>query len=143
MIYSYIYSSASDENFNEEQLIKLHEAAAKKNKEFDISGYLTFKNDIFIQYIEGPEKSIKQLIENIKKDKRHHIKHDIVLPIREDRLFGDWSMRYIDYNSLIEIGYHELLETIFFSIDNQIFSDEEVIQKINQMLHQIASTMKE
>ncbi|OHX66147.1 BLUF domain-containing protein [Flammeovirga pacifica] len=143
MIYSYIYSSKTNKAFTLEELLVLQKEAATKNKEHDVTGYLTFKNDIFFQYIEGPEKEIKQLIKNIENDHRHGISNSFILPVREERVFGGWSMRYIDFNSLVEIGFHELLETVFFTIDNQLFSNQEVAKKINRMLLKIADNIND
>ncbi|ANQ49228.1 BLUF domain-containing protein [Flammeovirga yaeyamensis] len=138
MIYSYIYSSKSKNAFEIDDLLQLQYDAEKNNSVHNITGYLTYKNDIFIQYIEGDEDQIKQLIKNLHKDDRHQIINEFVLPNRKERLFKNWNMRYIEYNNLIEIGFHELLDAVFFTIDNRLFSNSEVSSKINRMLLKVA-----
>jgi hypothetical protein len=65
-----------------------------KNAAAGITGMLIYCDGKFMQYIEGPNDKIAQLLEIIKKDTRHN---DIVKlfeePI-ETREFADWSMAY-------------------------------------------------
>lgn len=65
------------------------------NKTAGITGILVFDGHRFLQYIEGPELALKELIQRIKADKRHREfqpKTDIV-PATE-RIFLNWSMAY-------------------------------------------------
>ncbi|WP_281613816.1 BLUF domain-containing protein [Flammeovirga sp. SubArs3] len=140
MIHGYIYSSESKEPFDHESLTKLQEHSSRKNKEHRITGYLTFKQGIFIQYIEGPKSQLDQLIQNLKKDDRHTFINELYFE-KPDRIFENWNMRYIDFDDLIEIGFHELLETAFFTINNSFFTKDESIEKINRMLEKIAEVM--
>ncbi|MBB6459306.1 BLUF domain-containing protein [Flammeovirga kamogawensis] len=141
MISSYIYSSKSEMSFDSKALHQLQALAQKENKKHNITGYLTYKNDHFIQYIEGPESAIEQLITNLKKDNRHQIVKSYALPIKGNRVFKSWNMRYIEYNDLVEIGFHELLETVFFTVNNKLFSDEEISNKIERMLNKISISL--
>lgn len=140
MISSYIYSSHCATEIDTQTLNEIQQLAQLENKKHEITGYLTYKKNTFIQYIEGPKESLDQLISNLKKDDRHKLKKSFVLPIKDKRVFQNWSMRYIEYDDLIEIGFHELLETVFFTVDNRLFSDEETANKINRMLQKIAAS---
>ncbi|KXX71874.1 BLUF domain-containing protein [Flammeovirga sp. SJP92] len=142
MISSYIYSSQTNNEIEVESLRDIQTIAKRENLAHGITGYLTYKKETFIQYIEGPEEDIKQLITNLHNDKRHNIIKSIHFPPKKERVFKDWSMRYIEYDELIEIGFHELLETVFFTVGNKIFDEEQVIQKLNNMLEKIAVTQK-
>ncbi|MBD0403415.1 BLUF domain-containing protein [Flammeovirga sp. EKP202] len=142
MISSYIYSSQTNDEIETESLRDIQTIAKRENLAHSITGYLTYKKETFIQYIEGPEKEIEQLIKNLHNDKRHTILKSIHFPPKTERVFKDWSMRYIEYGELIEIGFHELLETVFFTVDNKIFEEDRVIEKLNQMLEKIATTQK-
>lgn len=138
MITSFIYSSKSTSELNLDLLGEIQKVAETENKKNDITGYLTYKKDTFIQYIEGPEEKINQLIINLKRDNRHQFNKSIFLTPKTNRFFMDWSMKYIEYNKLIEIGYHDLLETVFFTVGNRIFDENEVIEKLTRMLIRIS-----
>lgn len=142
MIASYIYSSQTNDEIEVETLRDIQTIARTENTKHNITGYLTYKKETFIQYIEGPEEEINQLVTNLNNDKRHNIIKSIHFPPKQKRVFKGWSMRYIEYDELIEIGFHELLETVFFTVGNKIFEEERVIEKLNQMLEKIASTQK-
>ncbi|NME68250.1 BLUF domain-containing protein [Flammeovirga aprica] len=142
MISSYIYSSQTNDDIEVETLRDIQNIAKTENSKHNITGYLTYKKETFIQYIEGPDEEIQQLITNLKNDKRHNILKSIHFPPKTQRVFKGWSMRYIEYDELIEIGFHELLETVFFTVGNKIFDEDRVIEKLNQMLEKIATTQK-
>lgn len=88
-----VYVSFSDKKLSESELDDLL-GIRKRNKEQKITGLLLYKDESFIQLIEGPKKAIQDLFERIKVDPRHS---NIVLLLEEKilkRAFPDWSMGY-------------------------------------------------
>jgi hypothetical protein len=68
--------------------------ARRKNAEHGISGFLLRSDTLFLQYIEGPDRDLMQLMDNIRHDPRHS---DIVAyPVEhaQGRRFPRWSMGY-------------------------------------------------
>ncbi len=46
----------------------------------------------YLQYLEGGEKEVTLLMENIKKDPRHQMVTVWIQGFTEERVFSDWSM---------------------------------------------------
>ena len=68
-------------------------SSQKNNKKDGITGALIFREDIFLQFLEGPENNVDKAFNNIASDKRHKN----VLKLKEDitdrKLFTSWAMR--------------------------------------------------
>jgi hypothetical protein len=76
-------------------LIEVRELLIKAqiNNHFnDVTGMLLFDGDSFLQIIEGPEDTLKALVQKIERDPRHT--QFITLMDRKipERDFGGWSM---------------------------------------------------
>lgn len=113
MIYSLIYISAVTQDFTEQLVHELLEISRKNNKIYGITGLLLLNTYQFLQYLEGDEKNVKQLMKNILNDSRH----TNVIIIKEEkikqRLFANWSMGYknirnLSKNQLKEIKHYDL-----------------------------------
>jgi Sensors of blue-light using FAD len=71
-MYRLIYlSTASEDKISDSDLTNLLLKSQKSNRTIDITGILLHKNGEFIQVLEGEKKSVLDLFEKIKKDKRH------------------------------------------------------------------------
>lgn len=64
------------------------------NAECNVTGFLMFKKDVLLQYIEGEEGTIERLMLNILKDHRHHLVTIIHSKIIKTRSFPTWRMYY-------------------------------------------------
>lgn len=66
--------------------------ARRLNRRDGITGALICRRDVFLQYLEGPEKLVQTTLDRIKRDDRHV---NVQLHIAEripERLFGEWDM---------------------------------------------------
>jgi hypothetical protein len=90
-----IYASTLSGDVSFSEINQIQTLAQRKNHQFDISGLLVYGRRYFLQCIEGPEKDIKQLYSNIKKDPRH--RELLLLETKEvtSRSFENWSMHLI------------------------------------------------
>jgi hypothetical protein len=89
------YTSLAALDLDEQQLIDIHSAARDLNGLDGISGLLLFNGTHFLQWIEGPQGAIDELVERLRRDPRHcafEIRHE---GWTEGRLFGDWSMNLV------------------------------------------------
>ncbi len=62
------------------------------NARQDITGYLLFDGDHFLQILEGPDQAVRETYERIVKDPRHRdveIMSESTVP---ERAFGAWAM---------------------------------------------------
>lgn len=93
-LYQIIYASVASQPMSEDELVRLLRHAREKNSKLGITGMLLHCDGAFIQALEGPTQSVKEMIQAIQKDSRHQ---SIVTlfegPIRE-RTFSQWSMGF-------------------------------------------------
>jgi len=77
-----------------QELKELLKLARTHNRKTGITGFLMYQDMRFIQLIEGPDRSVYRLWENIRRDTRHtRITLNFLQKI-DHRLFLDWSMGF-------------------------------------------------
>lgn len=91
---SIIYLSQSHSKFSEEELVKLYTQSENHNRALGITGYLFYKDNAFVQYIEGPNLGLDNLIQVITEDNRHEITQRFDQEIAEP-MFPNWHMKYL------------------------------------------------
>lgn len=106
---SALYISKANISFDESELVTLQQFASEMNSKFGISGYLYFEKGHFIQYIEGPEEAMANLITNLQGDSRHKVLHVVEEPNLHSRRFEEWAMRWLDRKSIAQIQMEHLL----------------------------------
>ncbi len=112
------YISRFARPLNADELSRLADNAAIKNKELGITGILMASGGIFFQVIEGPRENIDSLFREIIKDSRHE---DILLLSSEQsanlkRIFPEWNMKKIDLDAKSEARtetFRIILKNIF------------------------------
>jgi hypothetical protein len=70
------------------------DVARKKNAEHGITGFLLRSDTLFLQYIEGPDRKLGQLMTNIRRDPRHTDIVEYEIEHAAERQFPAWSMGY-------------------------------------------------
>ncbi|MDT8446120.1 MAG: BLUF domain-containing protein [bacterium] len=89
-----IYASQATTLMKPQDEWSILETARTANPKLDITGLLTFDEQYFCQYLEGPRDAVTSLFLKIALDRRHErIQLLDVSPI-EARLFGQWSMAF-------------------------------------------------
>ena len=91
-LYELIYISKASENFQEEDLVKMLNQARTANLEHEITGLLAYKNQEFLQVIEGKKNKIQRLFDNINNDERHRNVKVIWEESIAYRSFANWQM---------------------------------------------------
>ncbi|MEM9375576.1 MAG: BLUF domain-containing protein [Pseudomonadota bacterium] len=90
------YHSRPTEALTESDLDQLLLQAQLNNRRDEISGLLVVGDNDFVQWLEGAKPAVQNLMARISSDRRHA---DVTLleagPIKR-RLFGDWSMLFVD-----------------------------------------------
>lgn len=90
-----VYASAATVEFDDERLDSLLSRARRNNRFLNVTGVLLFKDQTFLQVLEGDAQVLKTLYEKIEQDDRHT---DVVQLIQEpiaERNFGTWSMGFV------------------------------------------------
>lgn len=111
-----IYLSEAIADFDSCSLNKLAEFSADRNKNVGVTGYLYFCKGKFIQYIEGEDLEVSQLMDSIREDSRHKVLNELSDSELQERRFPSWNMRFLtaqDYpGANLETAIQELLLSI-------------------------------
>jgi Sensors of blue-light using FAD len=104
-LYCVLYRSAAQAAFNAARdLPRLTESAQIFNSRHGITGMLLFNSGFFVQYLEGAERDVLMLMNNISVDPRHSqitvlAKHSIT-----KRHYGSWSMESFELRELENVA---------------------------------------
>ena len=90
---SIIYVSTALTGFDEAELDRLAQSAARFNAAHGITGVLTYNGLNFMQAIEGASADLDACMARIVADERHHGIVTVRDHAIEQREFPDWSMR--------------------------------------------------
>lgn len=140
MVYGLAYSSQALADFNDESLLELADNAAAKNKTLGISGYLFYRDGLFLQYLEGEQKIVQNLMAKIATDPRHKILSSVSLPTCPDRIFPHWYMRFLG-STLPASKTPTLEDELIFILETTAkdhYSSEEVADAILHVTQRIA-----
>lgn len=93
------YTSRAQLDLTEDDLLEIHETARHLNVLDGITGLLIFDGNRFLQIIEGPEDAIDELVERLRRDRRHS-----AFELRDERsinerTFSQWSMELIRFGA--------------------------------------------
>jgi hypothetical protein len=92
---SLTYTSLASFDLSADDLAAIHSTARELNSLDAITGLLVFNGTHFLQIIEGSRDAIDELVERLRRDKRHS-----ALEVRDEReiderAFPDWSMELV------------------------------------------------
>lgn len=113
-MFQLIYSSKSRQSMGDADLISLLKKSRDKNSKLNITGMLLYKENRFMQLLEGKEEDVLSLFSTIKQDNRHE---DVLVLFEkhcDHAVFNNWSMGFVnldnDYAKNIP-GYTDFLST--------------------------------
>jgi hypothetical protein len=116
MLISLIYVSTATHLMSNAELLDILRVSRRKNEEKSVTGMLLYKGGNFMQALEGPEESVKEIFGKIQADSRHR---GIILlssePI-EKRQFADWKIAFVNLDDEAirqESAYSEFLQDEF------------------------------
>ena len=78
----------------------IYRQSVARNTQANVNSVLFLKQGNFLQYMEGSERTITQLFDKIKADKRHKNIHVIEQGQAPNALFGHWKMHCINLDSV-------------------------------------------
>ncbi|HLM53058.1 MAG TPA: BLUF domain-containing protein [Pseudoxanthomonas sp.] len=91
-----IYTSSPSSPFDPGSLRQILDEARASNARRGVTGMLLYTRGSFFQVLEGEDQTLQGLFERICADPRHS---DVVRIIHEPiarRMFGDWTMGYVE-----------------------------------------------
>ena len=129
-----VYASKAKKHFDEEALDVLVEKATANNLKFGITGFLFFKKNHFLQYIEGEDEEVNELMERINHDPDHDVKFISKQPNLRRKKFQLWSMVLIK-NITMEL----VLMDYLIAISSSATISDEKYQNIWRMVDKVTS----
>ncbi|MFA6967547.1 BLUF domain-containing protein [Bosea sp. (in: a-proteobacteria)] len=91
LVYSSTYRTGRIDN----ELLALRDILSqsrKNNQKSEITGYLMFDGESFVQVLEGPRESVEATMARIAQDERHRDVTIIAIKPTESRAFHNWTM---------------------------------------------------
>lgn len=105
-----IYTSRAVSKFEKLDLIDLCADSADRNKQRNVTGLLLCIGNFFLQVLEGDEKTVKNLYSTISKDSRHTQIRILYQETVNKRLFGQWSMNFLNLDESYFLELEEFAE---------------------------------
>jgi hypothetical protein len=93
-MYYLVYVSTAAKPMRDEDLEKILEVSRPHNKKLSITGLLLYKEENFMQFLEGPKEAVLELLGKIKEDPRHHSLIVLEQQVHSERQFASWSMSF-------------------------------------------------
>ncbi len=92
-----VYYSKATPGLTSEDLSDILKTAREFNSKNDITGCLFFDKNEFLQILEGEKETVLNLVNSIKKDKRHTNFILLAQDEKKERMFTGWSMAFHDF----------------------------------------------
>ncbi|WP_371195541.1 BLUF domain-containing protein [Glaciecola sp. SC05] len=137
-----VYLSEANFEATTPNLLELAQRAAIKNKSLGVTGFLCFSRGRFLQYLEGEEEVLQNLLEEIREDMRHELMFELEPAIIEKPLFSSWAMRLITEQELDKFNFELQIEQNLLYIKNDYWFKERCDQYIWQHITQMAKLKK-
>lgn len=91
-----IYGSTVKVPMTDDELVELLRKSREKNEKLGITGMLLYRNNNFLQVLEGTEDAVQSLYETIARDDRHVSVMKIAQRKIPARFFPDWKMGFVN-----------------------------------------------
>ncbi|WP_314037669.1 BLUF domain-containing protein [Dietzia sp. CH92] len=89
-----VYTSTASREMRPEDFESILRTARERNRRVGITGVLLFRDDCFIQFLEGPPAEIDALLDDIAGDDRHERLRVLLTETTTERSFADWRMGF-------------------------------------------------
>lgn len=91
---SVLYTSNARTPFSDDDLAELLAQSRASNAAKDLTGMLLYRGGRFVQVLEGPEQTVRDIIATIAADARHSNMRVLIEQPIAHREFSDWTMGY-------------------------------------------------
>ncbi|SDM19421.1 Sensors of blue-light using FAD [Catalinimonas alkaloidigena] len=137
-MFALTYISQATHPFSESDLYALESQACDKNERLAVTGYLNYKKGKFLQYLEGEQNVVLDLMHTIEQDPRHTVLRVMHLPEIKERRFHDCSMRYWTYNELLEIRMDDMVENVLLKMSAKVYGEDILQQMVTRLVTRMA-----
>ena len=108
-----VYCSKAVRLLDNDELMALLAGAREHNQRRNITGMLLYKDQSFIQLLEGPAEAVRDLYAKIQHDSRHFRIKRLLEETTDARVFEKWSMGFqnLQDNSVVSSqGYSAFMQ---------------------------------
>ncbi|WP_164880927.1 BLUF domain-containing protein [Aestuariirhabdus litorea] len=104
----------------------------RNNPRLGIGGVLYYGDGHFFQVLEGPRSAVQSLYDSIRQDPRHCNSTVLSHAMIKDRVFGDWSMKYIPADPAVKAQLRQYCHGRFdpFAFDQSMI--ERMVNLLNR-----------
>lgn len=89
------YTSVASDGIDGSDIFGIIAVSARNNINAGLTGVLFFKDGRFFQILEGPGKSIDDLLDRLGSDPRHHSLTIVSRTATKQRYFPEWNMKRV------------------------------------------------
>lgn len=108
---SRVYLSRAALPFDVVTLQQLADRSSVANVRADVTGFLTYRDGSFVQYLEGPTTALDNLLVKIVADRRHEVVR--LEPMGSGpRRFVNWGMQVLDPLWMPTASAHDTLQEL-------------------------------
>ena len=112
-----VYISKATVPMDQEALEQIGRVAQDSNQRRRITGVLMYGSGHFVQFLEGPDEQVDNLIKRITADGRHTDLQIVLHRHATKRLLPDWSMGTLNFESEIHGDIDAQVEDIMKVLD--------------------------
>lgn len=138
-VFALAYASYSTLDAQQLDLEGLAEQSSATNAAMGVTGYLCYDHGVFFQYMEGERQAVLEVMKSVSADDRHDVINTVELGEIEERLFPDWSMRYLNRSDLRRVDLEHVLEHTLFHMDPKIYGEANIAALIKALVANIAA----
>ena len=102
---------------DEWQIDAIVDVARSRNAALGLTGALMFTHSNFVQVLEGSQAALDELMDSIRRDRRHRDVRVLEEESLASRRFPGWAMAYVGPAALVEARLSPLLKTKGAGID--------------------------
>lgn len=99
-LYYLLYVSKVARAMDDDELVDILTESRRNNERDDITGLLLYKEDTFMQLLEGPHQAVSNTFDRIERDPRHTKISVLVEGSVDARRFARWSMGFSEMSRL-------------------------------------------
>lgn len=139
-IFTLVYTSRSISPIGETLLKDILVVSRANNLRDSITGFLTARQDYFLQLLEGPEQKVRELYSKIMADRRHT---QVTLQgeaFSETRLSPHWSMGLVECDPT-QPSSEDLLTVFEMGRGGKSYQDASSLRAILRMFSRHARTL--
>lgn len=115
-----VYSSTATVRFTSDDLRSLLIGSRRANAALQVTGMLLYRNERFIQVLEGAPAVLERLFASIAGDPRHHDVRVLLDESIAQRQFAEWTMGFQPFTQSaapLPTGYRDSFEDLASSDD--------------------------